>query len=79
MIPLGLACLVVILRYRSLIPLAFWLSSSNRPAGSSFNCIGPSSASAPLQAPNINAALLGIMALGLVLSLWRPRAVAGGA
>lgn len=68
---LGLASLVVLLRYRSLVPLAFlallleqagrWLLHFHWPVDR-------------VAAPGtyINTALLGLMTLGLVLSLWRP-------
>lgn len=75
----GLACLVVLLRYRSLVPLSFLallLEQAGRPL---LQLHWPLDRIGTPPGTYINAALLGIMGLGLLLSLWRPRVAAGGA
>jgi hypothetical protein len=75
----GLACLVVLLRYRSLVPLAFLALLLEQAGRKLLQLHWPLERIGTPPGPYINAVLLGIMALGLVLSLWRPRAVTGGA
>jgi hypothetical protein len=69
----GLACLVVLLRYRSLVPLAFLALLLEQAGRKLLQLHWPLERIGTPPGPSINAALLGIMALGLVLSLWRYR------
>lgn len=76
---LGLSCLVVLLRYRSLVPLAFLALLLELAGRKLLQLYWPIERIGAPPGTYINAVLLGIMALGFVLSLWRPRAAAGGA
>ena len=76
---LGLSCLVVLLRYRSLVPLAFLALLLEQAGRKLLQLYWPIERIGAPPGTYINAVLLGIMALGFVLSLWRPRAAAGGA
>ena len=76
---LGLASLVVLVRYRSLVPLAFLTLLLEQAGRKLLQLHWPIERVGTPPGTYINAVLLGIMALGLVLSLWRPRAVKGGA
>ena len=76
---LGLSCLVVLVRYRSLVPLAFLALLLEQAGRRLLQLYWPIERIGAAPGTYINAVLLGIMALGLVLSLWRPRAAAGRA
>lgn len=75
---LGLSCLVVLLRYRSLVPLAF-LALLLEQAGRKLLALHwPIERTGSPPGAYINAVLLGIIVLGLVLSLWRKPTQAHG-
>ena len=74
---LGLSCLVVLLRYRSLVPLAFLALLVEQAGRKLLQLYWPIERIGTPPGTYVNAALLGIMAFGLVLSLWRPRATGG--
>lgn len=76
---LGLASLVVLLRYRSLVPLAFLALLIEQIGRMLLRIHWPVERMATAPGAVINIALTAIMVLGLVLSLWRPRSTAGGA
>ncbi len=76
---LGLSCLVVLLRYRSLVPLAFLALLLEQAGRRLLQLSWPIERIGTPPGTYINAVLLGIMALGFVLSLWRLRPVAGRA
>jgi hypothetical protein len=69
----GLACLVVLLRYRSLVPLTFLALLLEQAGRKILQLYLPLERMGTPPGTYINAVLLGIMALGLLLSLWRPR------
>lgn len=69
----GLACLVVLLRYRSLVPLAFLALLLEQAGRKALQLYLPIERIGTPPGIYINAVLLGIMVLGLLLSLWRPR------
>ena len=69
----GLACLVVLLRYRSLVPLAFLALLLEQAGRKVLQLYLPIERIGTPPGIYINAVLLGIMVLGLLLSLWRPR------
>jgi hypothetical protein len=74
---LGLSCLVVLLRYRSLVPLAFLALLLEQAGRKLLQLYWPIERIGAPPGTYINVALLGIMALGFVLSLWRRRAPGG--
>lgn len=76
---LGLSCLAVLLRYRSLVPLAFLALLLEQGGRKLLQVWWPIERVGAPPGTYVNAVLLGIMALGLVLSLWRPRAATVGA
>ena len=76
---LGLACFVVLLRYRSLVPLAFLALLLEQAGRKLLQLHWPIERLGTPPGPTINAVLLGILLLGLALSLWRPREKMGGA
>lgn len=76
---LGLSCLVVLLRYRSLVPLAFLALLVEQAGRKVLQFYWPIKRVGAPPGTYINAVLLGVMALGFVFSLWRPRAAGGGA
>ena len=76
---LGLACLVVLLRYRSLVPLAFLALLIEQLGRMLLRFYWPVERIAAAPGTAINIALAAIMVAGFSISLWRPRAVAGGA
>lgn len=69
----GLACLVVLLRYRSLVPLAFLGLLLEQAGRKVLQLYLPIERIGTPPGIYINAILLGIIVLGLLLSLWRPR------
>ena len=75
---LGLISLLVLLRYRSLVPLTFLILLVEQLGRMLLRLQWPIER---VEAPGaaINIALAAIMAVGLGLSLWRPRASAAGA
>ena len=76
---LGLTSLVVLVRYRSLVPLAFLVLLLEQIGRNLLQLRWPVERVGSSSSIYINAVLLGIMLLGLVLSLWRPRTVKDGA
>lgn len=76
---LGLASLVVLLRYRSLVPLAFLCLLTEQTGRMLLRYRWPVDRTATAPGTAINVALTAIMVLGFVLSMWRPRAAAAGA
>jgi hypothetical protein len=76
---LGLSCLVVLLRYRSLVPLAFLALLAEQAGRKLLQLRWPVERVGSPPGAWINAVLLSLIVLGLILSLWRPRAAAGGA
>ncbi|WP_242101596.1 MULTISPECIES: hypothetical protein [unclassified Lysobacter] len=74
---LGLASLVVLLRYRSLVPLAFLLLLIEQSGRMSLRLLWPVQR---IDAPGstINLVLVALLALGFILSIWRPRQASGG-
>lgn len=76
---LGLACLVVLLRYRSLVPAAFLALLLEQAGRKLLQLHWPIERIGTPPGTFINAALLSIMVLGLLLSLWPARRVIGGA
>jgi hypothetical protein len=76
---LGLSCLLVLLRYRSLVPLAFLALLLEQAGRRLLQLHWPIERSGEPPGTYINAILLGILALGFVLSVWRPRAAPPGA
>ena len=75
----GLASLVILVRYRSLIPLAFLVLLLEQVGRKLLHLHWPVERIGSPSGTYINAVLFVIMVLGLVLSLWRPRAKIGGA
>jgi hypothetical protein len=69
----GLACLVVLLRYRSLVPLTLLALLLEQAGRKVLQLYLPIERMGTPPGAYINAVLLGIMVLGLLLSLWRPR------
>lgn len=75
---LGLLCLVVLLRYRSLVSLAFLALLLEQLGRMTLRSYWPvERVAAP--GGTINTVLAGIMLAGLLLSLWRPRGISAGA
>lgn len=70
---LGLASLVVLLRYRSLIPLAFLALLVEQAGRMLLRLYWPVERAGTPSGTYINAAFAGIMVLGFILSVWRPR------
>ncbi|MBI3130244.1 MAG: hypothetical protein HYZ13_02705 [Acidobacteria bacterium] len=70
---IGLAALVVLLRYRSLVPLAFVILLIEQVGRKLLHLQWPIERIGTSPGTSINAVLLGILVCGLVLSLWRPR------
>lgn len=71
---LGLASLVVLLRYRSLVPLAFLCLLIEQSGRMLLRFRWPIDRMTTAPGTAINVALTAIMVLGFVLSVWRPRA-----
>jgi hypothetical protein len=69
----------VLLRYRSLVPLAFLALLLEQAGRKVLQLYLPIERIGTPPGIYINAVLLGIMALGLLLSLWRPRGAIGTA
>ena len=69
---LGLLCLVVLVRYRSLVPLAFCAVLLEQLARLALRVYWPVERVAAPGAV-INGVLLGVMLAGLALALWQPR------
>lgn len=67
----GLGCVLVLLRYRSLVPLMFLLALFEQVGRKVIQLFYPISRIGESPGTYINAVLLGIMVLGLGLSLWR--------
>ena len=76
---LGLATLVVLVRYRSLVPLAFLFLLIEQIGRMVLRVRWPIDRIATAPGTGINVALTTIMILGFVLSLWRPRPAVAGA
>lgn len=76
---LGLISLTVLLRYRSLIPLAYLALLIEQIGRMLLRIRWPVERTASAPGTAINIALVAIMAAGFFLSLWRPRATAAGA
>lgn len=73
----GLAGLVVLVRYRSLVPLAFVALLVEQLGRKLLHLYWPIERVGTSPGTYINATLLGIIVLGLLLSLWRPRSSGG--
>jgi hypothetical protein len=73
----GLACFVVLVRYRSLVPLAFVALLVEQLGRKLLHLYWPIERIGTSPGTYINAILLGIIVLGLLLSLWRPRSNGG--
>jgi len=73
----GLAGLVVLLRYRSLVPLAFLALLVEQVGRKLLHSYWPVERIGTSPGTYINTILLGIIVLGLLLSLWRPRSSGG--
>lgn len=76
---LGLVSLLVLVRYRSLVPLAFLALLLEQAGRKLIQLHWPIERIGTPPGTYINAVLLGVMVLGLMLSLCRPRAVTSGA
>jgi hypothetical protein len=76
---LGLVSLVVLLRYRSLIPLMFLALLIEQLGRMGLRLYWPIERLPDAPGTAINIALSAVMALGLVLSLWRPHKETAGA
>ncbi len=76
---LGLTSLVVLLRYRSLIPLAFLALLIEQAGRMLLRFYWPIERSDTAPGTAINFALTAVMLLGFILSVWRPRAAVAGA
>jgi hypothetical protein len=74
---LGLISLVVLLRYRSLVPLIFLVLLIEQLGRMLLRFHWPFERIASAPGTAINVALAAIMAVGFVLSIWRPRKVGG--
>ncbi len=72
---LGLGCLVVLLRYRSLVPLAFLVLLLEQVGRKLLQLRWPIERVGTPPGGAINAVILGILVVGLVLSVWRGRGV----
>lgn len=68
---LGLCCVLVLVRYRSLVPFMFLLMLCEHVGRKAIQLFYPIASIGEPPGTYINAVLLGIMVLGLVLSLWR--------
>lgn len=69
---LGLSCLVVVLRYRSLVPLAFLVLSVEQFGRMALKSRWPVERLAEAPGGAINIGLAVVMGSGLLLSVWRP-------
>lgn len=76
---LGLASLVVLVRYRSLVPLAFLALLIEQIGRMLLRFRWPIDRIVTAPGTGINVALTAIMILGFVLSVWRPRIAVAGA
>lgn len=76
---LGLASLVVLLRYRSLVPLAFLCLLIEQIGRMLLRFRWPIDRVPTAPGTAINVALTTIMVVGFLLSVWRPRAAVAGA
>ena len=76
---LGLSSLVVLLRYRSLVPLAFLALLVEQTGRMVLRLYWPVERSAAAPGTAINIALVAVMAVGFILSVWRHRAAASAA
>lgn len=70
---IGLVSLVVLLRYRSLVPLAFAMLLIEQVGRKLLHLQWPIERIGTSPGSSINAVLLGILVCGLVLSFWKPR------
>lgn len=68
---LGLCCVLVLVRYRSLVPFMFLVLLLEHVGRKAIQMSYPIARVGDPPGTVINAVLLGIMVLGLVLSLWR--------
>ena len=75
---LGLLCLVVLLRYRSLVPLAFLALLIEQVGRMLLRFHWPVERIATAPGTTINLALTALMLVGFGLSLWRSRAASTG-
>jgi hypothetical protein len=73
---LGLVSLLVLLRYRSLVPLAFLFLLIEQVGRMLLRVHWPVERIASAPGTSINLAIAGIMVLGFILSVWRPRSSA---
>ena len=73
---LGLSCLIVLLRYRSLVPLAFLFVLIEQAGRMLLRFRWPIDRIATAPGTPINIVLTAIVVLGFALSLWRRRAAA---
>jgi hypothetical protein len=71
---LGLACLVVLVRYRSLVPVSFLGLLIEQAGRKLLQLHWPIERLGSPPGTYINAVLLGILLIGLGLALWRPGA-----
>jgi hypothetical protein len=74
---LGFGCLVVLLRYRSLVPLVFLALLVEQLGRMLLRLHWPVEHITTAPGAAINIALTAVMVLGFVLSLWRPRKTGG--
>ena len=74
---LGLASLIVLVRYRSLVPLTFLVLLVEQVGRMLLKLYWPIERVGTPAGVYINVTLVGIMALGLILSLWQPRTATG--
>lgn len=75
---LGLASLIVLLRYRSLVPLAFLCLLIEQLGRMLLRYRWPIDRIATAPGTTINLALAAIMIVGFALSVWRPRVAVAG-
>jgi hypothetical protein len=71
---LGLVCVLVLVRYRSLVPLIFLVLLLEQVGRKLLQVYWPIERIGTPPGTYINASLIGIMTLGFILSLWQPDA-----
>ncbi len=76
---LGLLSLAILLRYRSLVPLTFLVLLIEQAGRMFLRFYWPVHRIDTAPGAAINAVLVGVMLLGFVLSVWRPREASVGA